>query len=119
MPAPRRCTASPTASATHAPSTVTAQWSCLLDRMKQVADKVAPSAATPAVGRAPAAANSGTGLPETSRFGASSTKPDSATAATATITNTNSTWLWTPTERRNAGRGPAQLGWVGPAGKVL
>src|SRR5260370_41482734 len=87
--------------------------------MKQVADKVAPSAAIPAIGRAPADAHSGTGLPETSRFGASSTKPDSATAATATITNTNSTWLWTPTERRNAGRGPARLGWMVTAGKSL
>ena len=119
MPAPRRCSASPTARAAQAPrtqnagpsemraaglapcarrlaacpaaastssssaaaNTATAQWSGLLGRIRQAAANAAPSTAMPAVGRVPAAAHNGIGLPETSRFGASPTKPDSATAA--------------------------------------
>ena len=102
-----------TSSSSAAANTATAQWSALLGRIRQAAANAAPSAAMPAVGRAPAAAHNGTGLPETSRFGASPTKPDSATAATATITNTNSTWLRMPIEREER-RAPA--GQTGPNG---
>ncbi len=82
-----------TSSSSAAANAATARWSAPFGRIRQAAANAAPSTAMPAVGRVPAPVHNGTGLPDTSRFGASPTNPDSATAAAATITKTNSTLL--------------------------
>jgi len=63
----------------------------LLGFAREAANISVPSNAILAAGRAPAAFQSGIGLPETSRFGAKPTNPDSATATAPMATRTNNT----------------------------
>ncbi len=59
----------------------------------EIASNASPSAAMPRVRRGSSTASSATGCPETSRFGASATKPEASAAATDAATRTSKTSL--------------------------
>ena len=87
--------ASPAAASTtnsnKAAETAALQRTGLVCFTTEAANNSAPSNAILAAWRPPAAFQSAIGLPETSRFGAKLTKPDSATAIAPTATRTNNT----------------------------
>ena len=76
-----------------AASTAAAADSTLFGGVRATPSSNTPVTAMAAVELRSAARHSATGVPETSRFGATATKPEVKTAKIAAVIKTNSTWL--------------------------